>query len=371
MEAPPLRSDTRDARVLLQANGACHLSDELFYHAELTCSVVNHLELVETIATATTLEWKFSDGRTVSYPRDPIDIGNLTFSYTQTANGKYFYKYTLDNRLVQMIRIGEFDHDLLGGILHRGAQPILRGPDGWTDLGIGWLPSREDPVTRCETAKYTILSNFLPGPLPLHVAGAEKVRDDFQLPFKGRNSWERHLIQQIDITIRQYGTSADPLVIGPAFTPNPTENEVRDRIHRLVELDGFDFLRPLDDATVNLVETQCAVVPGTDFELQILDCLKVASLSAENWQLIDTASYGPDIRRRFTCQAGNHRLRADVWTDFVDEKIEGISLQLVVQVVVRYQDGSEQPRMLDGNLVTLMLDQEWKLGESLLRFPSM
>jgi hypothetical protein len=55
----------------------------------------------------------------------------------------------------------------------------------------------------------------------------------------------------------------------------------------------------------------------------------------------------------------------------VDEKIEGISLQLVVQVVVRYQDGSEQPRMLDGNLVTLMLDQEWKLGESLLRFPSM
>ena len=545
MEAPPLRSDTRDARVLLQANGACHLSDELFYHAELTCSVVNHLELVETIATATTLEWKFSDGRTVSYPRDPIDIGNLTFSYTQTANGKYFYKYTLDNRLVQMIRIGEFDHDLLGGILHRGAQPILRGPDGWTDLGIGWLPSREDPVTRCETAKYTILSNFLPGPLPLHVAGAEKVRDDFQLPFKGRNSWERHLIQQIDITIRQYGTSADPLVIGPAFTPNPTENEVRDRIHRLVELDGFDFLRPLDDATVNLVETQCAVVPGTDFELQILDCLKVAiramildnpaapqieraragrkarsrlsargvttleqaqirlrslraaqsilnivnlktsvarapghtsyvqmeeeqdarleaitkskmfattwktlaerlsvdepyhtklslglnaalkrlstrietlhlaydlkvstefcqaevvractanlakiqaesvvgihlseeeakaSLSAENWQLIDTASYGPDIRRRFTCQAGNHQLRADVWTDFVDEKIEGISLQLVVQVVVRYQDGSEQPRMLDGNLVTLMLDQEWKLGESLLRFPSM
>ena len=37
----------------------------------------------------------------------------------------------------------------------------------------------------------------------------------------------------------------------------------------------------------------------------------------------------------------------------MDEKIEGISLQLVVQVVVRYQDGSEQPRMLDGNLVTL------------------
>jgi hypothetical protein len=84
-----------------------------------------------------------------------------------------------------------------------------------------------------------------------------------------------------------------------------------------------------------------------------------ASVSAQNWQLIDQASYGPDNRRRFICHSGKHQLRADVWTDFVDENIQGISLQLVVQVVVRHQDGSEETRLFDSNrLITLLLDQE-------------
>jgi hypothetical protein len=117
----------------------------------------------------------------------------------------------------------------------------------------------------------------------------------------------------------------------------------------------------------NLAKIQAESVVG----IHLSDEEANASLSAENWQLIDKVSYGPDIRRRFNCQAGKHQLRADVWTDFVDENIEGISLQLAVQVLVRHQDGSEQPRMLDGNLVTLLLDQGWELGKSLLRFPSM
>jgi hypothetical protein len=96
-----------------------------------------------------------------------------------------------------------------------------------------------------------------------------------------------------------------------------------------------------------------------------------ASLSAENWQLVDQASYGPDTRRRLNCQAGKHQLRADVWTDFADEIIQGISLQLAVQVVVRHPDGSEQPRVFDGNLVTLLLDERWELGKSLLKHPTM
>jgi hypothetical protein len=413
-------------------------------------------------------------------------------------------------------------------------------------LGVGWFPSWTDPVTRSETAKYTILSDGLPGPLPLHIAGAEKVREDFKLPLNDDDPWERHLMQQVEMTIRQYGTSADPMVIGPAFQPTPAEQDVRDRIHRLVQLYGFGFLRPLDDASVGLNEAQNAVVPRTDFEVQILGCLKMAiramiadnpasqqvekaragrkarsrlsargittlqqahirlrsfraaqnilnivnwktsvtrspehasyvqmeeeqdarleaitqskmfatkwrvlaerlsvdepyhttltlginaalkrlstridtlhlaydlkvspefckaelargcaanlakiqtesvmgvhlseaeamaTLSPENWQQIDKASYGPDNRRRFNCQAGKHELRADVWTDLTDEAIEGISLQLAVQVVVRHQDGSEHSRMFDSNtLLTLHLDQDWKLGDTLLRFPTM
>ena len=39
------------------------------------------LEIVDTIATATRFEWKLSDGRMISYAREPIDIGTLAFSY--------------------------------------------------------------------------------------------------------------------------------------------------------------------------------------------------------------------------------------------------------------------------------------------------
>src|ERR1017187_7999134 len=93
-----------------------------------------------------------SDEIAYRYPRHPIDVGKLTFSYEETGNGKYFYKYTLDNRLVQMIRVGEFDHSFGPGVPRRLGQPILRGPDGWTSLGVGWVPSWTDPVTRSETA---------------------------------------------------------------------------------------------------------------------------------------------------------------------------------------------------------------------------
>jgi len=86
------------------------MSDEIFYHASVTLGVVSRLELRETTATPSMLEWRVSDGRTFSYPRDPIDIGDLKFSYRALANGKYFYRYTFDNRLVQMVRVGEFEH---------------------------------------------------------------------------------------------------------------------------------------------------------------------------------------------------------------------------------------------------------------------
>jgi hypothetical protein len=513
-------------------------NENIFYHAEIKLLPPERPLDFETIVTATALEFKFSDGRTISYQRDPIDVGDLTFSYKKAGKCKYVYTYTFDNRHVQMIRVGEFEHSFY--------RTVMTAPDGWIGLFLGWSPSWEDPVTRCETARYSILSDHLPGPLRLHIGGAERVHDDFKLPFRGDDPWERHLMQQIQITISQYGTSVDPWVIGPAFKPSPTEKEIRERIYELVELHSLEFLRPLNDANAKLIEAEDAVVPGTDFELQVFDCLKVAiramipdnsaapqnqkarmgrklrsrlaargvttpeqaklrlrslraaqeilnilmwkastavmqqygpcqadiderdarlvaltkskaffdkwpmiaerllvdepyhaklssginaarkrlstrietlhlaydlkvspefckaelargcaanlakiqaesvfgihlsdaeakaSLSEENWQLIDKVSYGQDNRRRFNCQAGKHQLRADVWTDYVDEKIEGISLQVAFQVLVREQDGSEEIRSFESNpLITLQVDQGWALGETLLRFPTM
>jgi hypothetical protein len=216
-----------------------------------------------------------------------------------------------------MIRVGEFDHQFgprrvvevgdqrfqMPSLTNAGL-PVLRGPDGWICLGVGWFPSGSDSVMRTGTAKYTILADSLPGPLPLHVTGAEEVREDFALPFNLDDPWECHLMQQVEMTISQYGTSADPMVIGPAFQRNPPEQDVRDRIRRLVQLYGFGFLRPFDDASVNLSDAQDAVVAGTDFEGQILDCLKVAirEMIPDNPAApqIEKARVGKKVRKRLS-----------------------------------------------------------------------
>ena len=85
------------------------LDNSTYSYAEIRQFVAPRLQIVDTIETGTTFEWKLSDGRTISYAREPIDIGALAFLVRRTGNGKYFYKYTLDNRQVQMIRVGEVD----------------------------------------------------------------------------------------------------------------------------------------------------------------------------------------------------------------------------------------------------------------------
>ena len=246
------------------------MSDKFAYHIELRSLPPDRPpELVQTVATSTALEIWLSDGTIVSYPRDPIDIGSLTFSYKAVGAARYYYEYIFDNRQVEMIRVGEFDHQF--------GSAVLKGPENWLSLHVSWSPTPwEKTVSRSEAAKYTILSDFLPGPLPLHIAGKDCIRDGFELPFRGDNVSERHLMQQIWLQIRTYGNSVDPLVIGPVFKPAPEEKEVRDRIHRCVSEYDLEFLRPLDHDKANLKEIEDAVVPRTDFEGKILDCLKLA-----------------------------------------------------------------------------------------------
>ncbi len=242
-------------------------------HFEARLSVVtlnSPPKLTATIATPTVLEFRLSDGRIISYPKEPIPIGNLTYSYKEAGDGKYLYEYSFDNRQVEMIRVGEFTHDF--------GCPVMNGPEGWIDVGPGWSPSLRltgKPVARNETAKYTIVSEFLPGPLLLHIAGAGNTRDGFTLPFSTETSSERYLLQKIWHMIQAYGDSCDPLVIGPAFKPKPTELEVRNRIRLCIEY-GLEFLRPLDDKGAALIEAEGAVAPTTEFETKVLDCLKVA-----------------------------------------------------------------------------------------------
>jgi hypothetical protein len=250
------------------------MSDEITLHTEWNIGSSDRTpELIQTIATPTSLEMKLSDGSTISYPRNPINVGTLTFSYNETDEGRYSYKYTLDNRQVEMIRVGEFTRQF--------ASPILKGPPGWMGVLTGWhassAPIWKETVSRSEAAEYTILSVFLPGPLYLYIRGHHQLPDnEFTLPFSGANASEHYLMQQISLKIRLYANSVEPLTIGPLFKPEPPEQEVRDRIHQWVDAYGFEFLRPLDDETVNLMENEGAVIPRTNFEAQVLDCLKVA-----------------------------------------------------------------------------------------------
>jgi len=231
-------------------------------------------DTVETVIRPSALEFCLSDGTIITYPREPINIGALTFSYREVEAGQYLYEYILDNRQVEMIRIGDFDDhfdDCFG-------RPKVSGPDGWVGHSTGWFTSPSETPIRSEAAKYSIVSSYLPGPLPLHIQGPQKVQEDLELPLKGATRAERYVMQVIWHDICSYSNCVRPLVIGPAFKPQPSEQEVRDRIRQCVQeyYDDLRFLRPFDEDSCNLMATEKNVPPATDFKAQVLDCLNVA-----------------------------------------------------------------------------------------------
>jgi len=241
------------------------------FHTELRQGVAfSPPEIVKSILTSTTLEIHLSDGQIISYPRNPIDIGTFKSSLREAQDGRFIYEYTLDNRQVEMIRVGDFDHQF--------GRPDMLCPEGWYGASCGWNPVswKEPSPARIEAAKYSIVSNYLPGPLRLHIEGKDEIREDFELPFKGTKIWERSLMQQICLQIRYYGNSVNPLVIGPVLKPLPSEKEVRKQIHRWIHEEGLQFLRPFDDETCNLLEREKAVSPATEFEFEVLECVKLA-----------------------------------------------------------------------------------------------
>jgi hypothetical protein len=245
------------------------LPNEFTAHAELRVSLVHRTpELVKTILTPATLEIHLSDGQIITYPRNPIDIGTLAFSLREADDGRFVYEYTLDNRQVEMIRVGDFNHQF--------GRPDMSCPEGWYGSSCSWHPRWDKTPARIEVAKYSIVSNYLPGALCLHIAGKDEVREGFELPFKGANASERSLMQQIWLQIRSYGNSVDPLVIGPVFEPEAPEQQVRDRIRRWIQEYNLDFLRPLNDPNIKLPEAIGSVVAGFRFEAQILNCVRTA-----------------------------------------------------------------------------------------------
>jgi hypothetical protein len=233
------------------------------------------------------LEWMFSDGTSFSIPRNELDIGNFTFSYRTVPNGSFFYKYTLDNREVEFIRVGELDHSFgkpdfkrLGLIDYRNLArdafgSVLKGPDGWFGTCALWRPGPEPAVSRSEMSVYTIVSKYLPGALRLHMPGREMLETDYELPFDDTEIANREVGIEIHCCISAYGNSTDQWVIGPAFKPKPTEEEVRHYIHELVQM-GMEFLCPIDDGNTSLIDSEALVKPSTDFEVQTLKCLMQA-----------------------------------------------------------------------------------------------
>ena len=227
-------------------------------------------DIIGSTMTDAFLEIQLSDGTSIKYPRTPINIGTVTSSYRRAGENQYLYEYTLDNRQVEMIRVGEFDYKF--------GNPIFSSPDGWAGSMVGWdpIPWKGTPPARIEAAKYSILSDYLPGPLYFLFMGKGDIRKDFEMPFKGRNASERSLIQQIDLQIHFHGDSVEPILIGPSLKPKPSEKEVRERIHQWIHEYHLTFLQPLDGEKSNLMETANKVSPTTEFERQVLDCVKLA-----------------------------------------------------------------------------------------------
>jgi hypothetical protein len=65
-------------------------------------------------------------------------------------------------------------------------------------------------------------------------------------------------------------------ILGPAIAPNSTDDQLRRLLHLWIERYGFDFLKPALQGTEPLSTALDQLQPNTDFERQIVECLRAA-----------------------------------------------------------------------------------------------
>ncbi len=195
---------------------------------------------------------RLSDGSIVNVPRaDLLTVDAFAWSHTESS-GIFRYSYDLDNRQVYMFRLGD---DSAFGIEARGTQPA-----GWIFGGVGW--SAFKAPNRDSLAHYSLLSSFRPGLVPVFFQGSQANTPVSVFPKSRDNEAIANAAGIFENSVRKFA-------IGPVFPQGATRGDVLAIIKGWVEGYGFSFLAPLlDEGTLE------HVITNTDFEREILSCLK-------------------------------------------------------------------------------------------------
>ena len=219
--------------------------------------------------TPTALIFRLKDGRTISYTRHFLDIGTLRVSRMRHGEN-YKYEYVYDNRQVDCFSVGR----IIEGS-HLAFRTIWETPKGWyaRESIACALPDRfgEQPE-RVENAKYTMVSNYLPGLAEAVFTGDERLTDNVDMPVDIDNPSRQFILTTLasDSKIRRF-------VIGPSIQPCGTRRIVMNEVERWIEW-GFVFLKPLfrlgpgEDPRPVLD----GLSPSTQLERDIVLCLQAA-----------------------------------------------------------------------------------------------
>jgi len=226
---------------------------------------------VSVAATSSTLVFKFKDGRTLTYPKHPIDIGQLRCSYTKLGDDNYKYEYVFDNRQVTQVSVGNvfqccnFAVDTVreGQMRRPGRDPVF----------VSWpaLSPLDQPqlVERAQNAKYTLLSPYSPGLVHMTLRSEDTEAPDVPVDLDEESR------QFVGETVAQDARTVQRLVIGPAFG-GVTRMKVLNEVHRWIYDEGFTFLKPLFQVGVGMdpKPTLDTLSPSTELERQIVACLR-------------------------------------------------------------------------------------------------
>jgi hypothetical protein len=220
---------------------------------------------------------RLPDGTTLDYARsDPAQIA-LKSTWHRGDDGRFVYDLELDASMLARIGIGDG-----GGCVDRDA--VVSQPEGWHWMWSGWEGStgESDVSASGKIARFSITSAMLPGPMPINL-----VRKDVQQSHAGWSitlpPWPisvtlpRRLYDAALKTLTQHATFLNnTFIIGPAIAPNSTEADLRQLIQTWIDHYGFDFLKPALHENGALSTELDQLKSSTDFERQIIDCLRAA-----------------------------------------------------------------------------------------------
>ena len=249
---------------------------------------------IEIEHTGSKLILHLPDGTALDYQRgDPLAI--LQSSWHQADGGGFVYELQIDTR--NLLEIGTTGNSGTYGTYcpYHGAfgWDTFSQPDGWSWDGFSWRlddPADERGIHGAPSV-FSITSAMLPGPMPVYltrkdappnpssVLGIPLPETRWPIPFHLR----RRLYDAVRETLGKQETFLNNVfIMGPAIEPNSTDDQLRRLIHMWIDRYGFDFLKSFLQGNGSLSAKLDQLEPATDFERQIVDCLRRAIQKAEH-----------------------------------------------------------------------------------------